>query len=216
MAEISKITLPNGAVYNIKDEVARAAAAAGLTLEVADNLPTAGAETMGKIYLILNHSSETQNIYDEYVTVIKGYDYVWEKLGTNEVDLSGYAKWEHTHNVRTNVSVDSHNYTPTGSIDNIDVTIGVTDKDGFDSELYSMDADGSYTPSEYTPESYEVSNEVLIINASQYTPESVTIPTRKKINITGSANTPAFHGDAATLTHTVNNPLVESTATNPE
>lgn len=73
---------------------------------VAGYLPTASADTMYKIYLVptgvtttegtaeptVEPGSSTANIKDEYITVKQGDLYYWEKLGTTEVDLSGYAK----------------------------------------------------------------------------------------------------------------------------
>lgn len=68
-------------------------AIAGVTqfdYKVVTSLPSTGVK--GRIYLISNGGTG-QNIYDEYIwyedTDISGR---WEKIGTTEVDLSGYAK----------------------------------------------------------------------------------------------------------------------------
>lgn len=50
-----------------------------------DSLPTIG-ET-GIIYLILNKTHQEKNIYDEFIYIENNY----EKIGTTEIDLSGYA-----------------------------------------------------------------------------------------------------------------------------
>lgn len=66
-------------------------------------LPTAGADTMNRIYLVpagTTETTETGNIYAEYITVAgaqqagKPANYKWEKLGEHkaEVDLTPYAK----------------------------------------------------------------------------------------------------------------------------
>ena len=64
----------------------------GVEFVVVDNLPNAGEP--GKFYLKANASGSGQNIYDEYVYVNKGTtanpSYVFERLGTMDVDLSGY------------------------------------------------------------------------------------------------------------------------------
>lgn len=61
----------------------------------ASALPTASAETMGKIYLVPNEGTGT-NVKDEYVTIRDGvegsYTYSWELFGTTEIDLSGYVE----------------------------------------------------------------------------------------------------------------------------
>ena len=55
---------------------------AGL-VNVVESLPTTGEN--GKLYLVKT-GSESENLYSEYVYVNKA----WEKLGTQELDLSGY------------------------------------------------------------------------------------------------------------------------------
>lgn len=80
---------------------------------VVDNLPTPSASTMYKVYLVpagATYVGTTQeptatatttaeptpepnganNLKDEYVTVNSGTLYWWERLGTKDVDLSGY------------------------------------------------------------------------------------------------------------------------------
>ena len=96
MADISKITLPSGTTYDIKDATARSQIAdiiaAGLEYVIVTTLPTASASTKGKIYLVLSNNG-TNDYYDEYLTVEGGQgspDYAWEKIGNTDVDLSGY------------------------------------------------------------------------------------------------------------------------------
>lgn len=57
----------------------------GISFEIVSSLPTTG--SAGVIYLISNGGS-TPNIYDEYIWVNSKF----EKIGTTDVDLSGYAK----------------------------------------------------------------------------------------------------------------------------
>lgn len=97
MQEISKITLPSGTTYDIKDSTARSQIAeiiaAGLSYEVVTTLPEASASTKGKIYLVA-HSHGTSDIYDEFLTVQGGTasapTYSWEKIGNTDIDLSNY------------------------------------------------------------------------------------------------------------------------------
>ena len=121
---ISKVTF-GGVTYDLKDAEARAdlltlkgIAAGGVQIVVADNLPTASKDTVGKIYFI-PHVHGEKDIYDEYLTII-GTDepttYSWEKIGNTDIDLSGYAKNNHTHTVTSNVTVAQKKYTPAGSI----------------------------------------------------------------------------------------------------
>lgn len=95
MPDISKITLPSGTTYDIKDTTARTAIAAlqagGLTYVIADTLPTAGVNTLGNIYLISQADGAGDHFYKEYLTVAKNGDHVWEEIGDTKIDLSGYA-----------------------------------------------------------------------------------------------------------------------------
>ena len=61
---------------------------------VADALPEASADTMGIIYLIPSTNPKTQNVKDEFLTVLDGSTYKWEQIGSTTVDLSGYSTTE--------------------------------------------------------------------------------------------------------------------------
>lgn len=102
MADISKITLPSGNTYNIKDSVARQMISGGVSFIIAwdgasapvvADIPSgvkvtyndavytgtlvATADTVGAFYLVKSSSTpggETLDIYDEYVTVSQGGD----------------------------------------------------------------------------------------------------------------------------------------------
>ena len=57
--------------------------------EVVSKLPTASANTMGKIYLVSDVHSSTDN-YDEFITLEKDGAYSWEKIGNTDIELGGY------------------------------------------------------------------------------------------------------------------------------
>lgn len=63
--------------------------------KIAPSLPTAGADTIGYIYLIPSPNQVNQNVRDEYITLATTVDnvttYTWEQIGTTTVDLSGYS-----------------------------------------------------------------------------------------------------------------------------
>lgn len=59
--------------------------------EVVSELPTASANTMGKIYLKADKHSSTDN-YDEFITLEKDGAYSWEKIGNTDIDLTGYVQ----------------------------------------------------------------------------------------------------------------------------
>lgn len=108
MPEISKITLPSGNTYDIKDATARSAIANIHTFNYlvcteASNTPygvkwdnggttitgtlAASADTMYKIYLV-PESNAPGDYYDEYITVNpSGSTYNWEKFGSTQIDI---------------------------------------------------------------------------------------------------------------------------------
>ena len=122
MADISKITLPSGNTYDIKDAVARQMISGGVTFIIAwdgtstpvvADIPegvkvtynsteytgTLTAETSGvdphaqagAFYLVKSStlpSSETLDIYDEYVPAGTTGSKFWEKIGDTKIDLS--------------------------------------------------------------------------------------------------------------------------------
>ena len=122
---ISKVTL-GGVTYDLKDQNARerlttleGIVAGGVQIKVVSELPTASRDTVGKIYFIA-HTHGEKDIYDEYLTVIGGTKevptYSWEKIGNTDIDLSGYAKNNHTHTVTSNVTATEQKYTPAGNV----------------------------------------------------------------------------------------------------
>ena len=59
---------------------------------VVPTLPaTPGPDTMGIIYLVPSTNPKTQNVKDEYITILDGSTYKWEHIGDTNIDLSGYS-----------------------------------------------------------------------------------------------------------------------------
>lgn len=122
MPEISKVQLPSGGVYDIKDATARQMISGGVSFIVAwdgastpvpGNIPygvvvtyqdtdytgtlAADNATAGAFYLVRSSTAVgTSDVYDEYVPVGPSGSKSWEKIGDTQVDLS---------NVVTNVSL---------------------------------------------------------------------------------------------------------------
>lgn len=130
MADISKITLPSGNTYDIKDATARDLIAAinsfnytvctnaantpqGVTWDSGGTTITgtlaASASTMYKIYLVPS-SIGPNNAFDEYITLnTTGTTYVWERFGSTDIapaDLGDLAY----------ADTASASYTPGGSV----------------------------------------------------------------------------------------------------
>ena len=66
--------------------------------QVAAELPTASADTVGIIYLIPSTNPKQKNVKDEFITIATteqgSTTYSWEQIGSTEVDLSGYSTTE--------------------------------------------------------------------------------------------------------------------------
>ncbi len=54
-----------------------------------NSLPNPDASTKGPIYLVPQYGNP--DVKDMYVTALQNGNYVWTKIGTTSVDLSGYA-----------------------------------------------------------------------------------------------------------------------------
>lgn len=74
------------------------AAVKQFSYEVVTELPTASAETMGKIYLVPSSNPKLKNVKDEFITIDNGESaetrYTWEQIGSTEIDLSAYSTTE--------------------------------------------------------------------------------------------------------------------------
>lgn len=88
MAEVSKLVI-GGTPYDIKDATARQMISemTGIKFAIVTSLPTTG--VMGTIYLVA-HSHGTSDGYDEYIWITVGTTSKWEKIGSTDIDLSGY------------------------------------------------------------------------------------------------------------------------------
>lgn len=155
MADISKITLPSGNTYDIKDAVARAAIAGGVSFiiawdgastPIAADIPAgvvvtynettytgtldADEAVVGAFYLIKSttQAGSTLDVYDEYVPVGTTGTKTWEKIGDTQLDLT---------DVVTDVSLTKSTDTVIGS----DATFTITQP----TVTLSTDANGDVT-----------------------------------------------------------------------
>lgn len=134
MPDISKITLPSGNTYNIKDAVAREAISGGITFIVAWNgsstpvvadIPAGVVVTyngttytgtlaannaqVGAFYLVASStttSGSPLDVYDEYVPVGTTGSKAWEKIGDTQVDLNDVVRSVNINN--TSVTPDEN------------------------------------------------------------------------------------------------------------
>ena len=66
-----------------------------VTAEIVTSLPTANWTThfnrSKKIYLVLANN-DSDDFYNEYITILKDSEYFWEKIGNTKIDLTDYVK----------------------------------------------------------------------------------------------------------------------------
>ena len=91
------------------------------TYESVQTLPTASAATMNKIYLVPSTNPKTQNVKDEFITVVtvdQGMTtYSWEQIGTTTIDLSNYYTIAQTDAAITNaLNAALASYSTTGQM----------------------------------------------------------------------------------------------------
>ena len=91
------------------------------TYESVQILPTASAATMNKIYLVPSTNPKTQNVKDEFITVVtvdQGMTtYSWEQIGTTTIDLSNYYTIAQTDAAITNaLNAALASYSTTGQM----------------------------------------------------------------------------------------------------
>lgn len=132
MADISKITLPSGSTYNLKDEIARQMASAGVSFSISIDAAStpkditwdddgttiigtlvASASTTGVFYLVKATTQTGKDIYAEYVTIKIGDNYAWEKVGTTDIDLTDLGALAYKDSVSVNVKPEGTISTPT-------------------------------------------------------------------------------------------------------
>lgn len=143
MAEISKITLPSGTTYDIKDAVARQAISAGVSFVVSKDAATtpygvkwvnassveitgtlvASSTTVGSIYLVPAGTTSAKDIYDEYVTVEDSSNYSWERLGSTDIDLSTLGDLAYKDSVNLNKQTTTIKNISSATVTNTAVTV---------------------------------------------------------------------------------------------
>lgn len=204
MADISKITLPSGTTYNIKDEEARTAIAninsfdyilctsaantpQGVTWQSGSTTITgtlvASSSTKGKMYLVPD-SIGTKDIYDEYITVnTTGTTYIWERFGHTGQSIGDLGDLAYKDSA-------SGSYTPSGTVSqptftgtSSSVTITATDN-----------ANGNYQPKGTVSQPTFTGSSTT--STGSFTPEgTVNVSTNATTNKTATVS-PASSGTA--------------------
>ena len=200
MPDISRITLPSGTTYDIKDTTAREMAAGGVSFTISTDAAStpygvtwdddgttitgtlvASSSTKGSFYLVPITTQSGKDAYAEYVTVQNGNEYFWEKIGTTDIDLSNLGALAYKDSVSTNVKPEGTVSQPTFSGDSMTST-GTFTPSGSVSQPSFTGTEGNITVTGTTAGSITVGS-----GAANYTPSgSVAAPT---ITVTPSTAT---------------------------
>ena len=208
MPEISKITLPTGTTYDIKDEIARQASAGGIIFRgVTTTALTDGSSTNP---IMINSESYTAVngdlvIYGNKEFLFSTTDNKWHEFG----DVTGLGALAYKNSA-------AGSFTPEGSVSKPNVTVTPTT-----ANILEFDGAGSVTPgSANVPTAVtlpvlttSVSNETLVLEwtagsvtaGTAGTPTAVTLPTSKQTSVVTAvsaelAATPTFTGTAGSVT----------------
>lgn len=222
MADISKITLPSGTTYNIKDAEARSAIASitsfdyvictnaantpqGVTWESGSTTITgtlvASADTKGKMYLVPD-SLGTKDIYDEYITInTSGSTYIWERFGHTGGSIGDLGDLAYKDSA-------SGSFTPHGNVtaqfsgNEMSLVYNLNDEDNDPYEVVTNVAlykgsTSSVTREENTPIQY-----VESIGSASFSGTATTFT--PKVTATGNVSAPTITKSSAGSTTTVN------------
>lgn len=210
MPDISKITLPSGTTYNIKDETARQTIAGGVlfrgvtTTALTDGASTNPITIAGESYTAVNGDLV---LYNSKEFLFSTSDNKWHEFG----DATGLGSLAYQNSA-------SGSFTPQGSVSkpNVSVTPTTANINEFDG-AGSVTAGTANVPTAVTLPTLEVSvsNETLVLDwtagsvtaGTANVPTVVTLPTSKQTSVvTGVAaeleNAPAFTGTAGSVTVT--------------
>lgn len=206
MPDISKITLPSGTSYDIKDATAREAIANLQNIEniLSTNAATtpegvvwnnngttitgtliASNETVKKIYLVPNgNTTDQKNIYKEYLTIRVGNTYKWEMIGTTEANLSNLGNLAYKDSASTS-------YTPTGSVSAPAITLSKTN-------IQTINSVGALPSCTFPAFTASVANENLTLAWANGSFDAGSLPTKNsEISVATDVNTvstPEFTG----------------------
>lgn len=100
-----------------RSEVDQLVAAIGkFQSRILSTLPEPSIDTTGWIYLVPSDNPKTQNVKEEYITVLDGSTYKWEHIGSTNIDLSGYST---TEQMNTAISSALAAYTTTQQLNTL-------------------------------------------------------------------------------------------------
>lgn len=92
----------------------------GVTVVKVNELPTATAETEGKIYIKPQNVAHTSDIFEEYITIDNSAEaetrYTWEKIGDTSIDLSNYYNKDEIDDMFDELGAMAHANTASGTV----------------------------------------------------------------------------------------------------
>lgn len=87
-----KLTAGTGITISDKGVISITNQTTGFSYKIVKTLPTAEESQQNIVYLVPSYTQATNNLFTEYICILKDDKYIWEQLGTvqTDVDLSGY------------------------------------------------------------------------------------------------------------------------------
>lgn len=214
---IKEINL-GGEVYGLQDYDARAMiseiAAGGLTYQIYESLPTAGADYKNIIALI--PASGTAGTYLEYLCIQSGSTYSWEQIGTTATDIDP-SSWKvtvpdaaaHSHALPNLVGAS---YTPSGTFTLTNTKTALTN---IAQTKTAVDLTQAKTAADVTGASYTPAGSVTVTlassavtNIAQAKTAADVTNTKTAADVTGASYTPA--GSVTVDSHTHANTLTSA------
>lgn len=212
MADISKITLPNGTTYDIKDATARAeiAAITGGTsivfIGVSSTAITDGGNETPTITGWTGPVAPGNLVFYTSKEFIYGTDNVWHEMG----DLSGLGALAYKSSASGNVTPSGTVSQPTFTGASSDVTISATNSASGNYQPAGSISGGAFTGSSTTfTGSFTPSGSVSVSTASTTNKTAAVSPASSGTTTytpAGSVTAPTISVDAAGSTSTIHNP----------
>ena len=162
-----------------------------------ESLPTASADTLGKIYLVASQNAPTADgsaisgSYVEYMTrKVSETEYTWEKIGTTAADLSAYAKTSEVNAAVASVQ---------GEVDALETT-HATDKAALEASIATKVGDVQwFDENDLLSTKAEVKDGKLVVSEQEITWER-TVNSPWNATVTKLVNNEAFAGDTKIAT----------------
>jgi len=158
----------------------------GIQIEKVDELPTASADTKGKIYIVAQSGGATGDYFNEYITIENpAGTFTWELIGDTRIDLSNYYTKTEVNNMfdALGAMAEADTASGEGKIDTVD-SATFTNGTVSASATYTPAGSVSITPVEDTVQVAKTTGSVTAGTAPTFTEGTFTPNTPTAIDTT--------------------------------